>query len=410
MIIISAGFLIYLFYCRNFHFLCYIEVGCDVGCRLKILLPKNNQSKKLDISIGLLELMSRRRDAKALPGSKGSLNSKRKVLKILAQVIAVRSDPGKTAVIICQLNQGVYVQSSNEAVVDSVTWSNIGYGWICSMDSTGHPAYMVSFDAEANRSWAAEYDNRRRIAAAIAAMLTRSHSLTNARRVAKAMLNYSKTPESKQLLQLPVVSVEDLIIGLTASTGLRQAEIFEFIKILASQSSNPPKVLEEIAEEVFKVMSLRPSLWVKDELHVLNTVDLKAKNDKFVMAAARGDIDGFDDFLAKGQELVALHSELGYTALHAAADFGCTEIVNKLVSFGVTVNIRDSRKSQTALHFAAQSGRQQICELLLLKGADRTITNGQGRLPFQLAQDGNHMECREMLKFPPAEITKVAVS
>lgn len=335
--------------------------------------------------------------------------AKKKVLKVVAKSIAVRSEPSKTAVIMCQLNQNVYIQTSSEINIDATIWYQINSGWICSMDSTGHASCVAAGDVEANRSWALEYDNRRRLASAIAAMLTRSHSLTNARRVGRSILAFAKSPEPKSLLNLPDVSMENLLIGLASSTGLRQAEIFEFIKIGASQQSNPPKVLIEIAEEVEKMIMLRPSKWANQDTNVLTTVDTRAANDKFVMAAARGDVKAFDGYLAKGQELIALHSELGYTALHAAADFGSKDILERLVSFNISVNIRDTRKHQTALHFAAQSGRKEICEMLLSHGADRTVANHVGQLPFHLADGSGHHECREMLKYPPPEITQVKV-
>jgi len=67
-----------------------------------------------------------------------------------------------------------------------------------------------------------------------------------------------------------------------------------------------------------------------------------------------------------GQELAAVHSDLKYTALHAAADFGHSEIVKQLIRTGMNVNIRDARKGQTPLHFAGQGGRSEIAYVLVL--------------------------------------------
>lgn len=270
------------------------------------------------------------RSVKKLPLANGK--AKKRILRIAVKTVAVKAEPSKLGMVVCQLNQDVFIQTIDEVEIDSVLWFQISCGWLCSLDSSGTQTYTVSLEAEAAKSWTREYDNRRRIAASITAMLTRSNGLVNARRLGRSILSYSKRPESKMLLNLPDVSIEDLLIGLNSSVGLRQAEIFEFIRITASHQSNPLKAVDDIAIEIDRLISLRPSVWVKDDLNILETCVIREKNDKFVMAAARGDMRAFEECLAQGQELVALHSTLGYTALHAAADFGATEIVRKLVS------------------------------------------------------------------------------
>ena len=54
------------------------------------------------------------------------------------------------------------------------------------------------------------------------------------------------------------------------------------------------------------------------------------------MAAGQGDMEKFEECLANGQELAALHSELKYTAVHAAADFGAEEPLKWLIRTKVT--------------------------------------------------------------------------
>lgn len=377
----------------------------------------------------------------AYPGKKSlkfqrisTLAGDKKILRITSKAIPVRDEPKKTSLILCQLVENVYVKAFSEITVDSVVWFRVACGWIAERDSTGFVAFSIGTEFEATRSWAKEADNRRRIASSVASMLTRSYSLTDSRRVSRSILNYSKPagsnpsklsvedevrPMSSDLnileehktvkMNLPDVNIEDIIIGLSASTGLRQREIFDFVNIVASQQSNPPRVVVEICEEVDRIINLRPSVWVKMDLNVLPTVDLKAKNNQFVMAAAHGDLILFNHILSCGQEPVALHSQLGYTALHAAADFGAIEIVRRLVGCGISMNIRDTRLQQTALHFAAQSGRENICELLLEHGADRVVRNVKGLLASHLAEQQGHLRCREMLKFWPPTINHVSV-
>lgn len=296
--------------------------------------------------------------------------SKRKCVKIISRAVPVKEGCNKTSNTICSLQRGVYIQVLEESTNDGVLWYKFACGWICTMDSTGFQCTQVVSDAEASRAWASEYDNRRRISYAICAELTRSHSLTNARRVINSIVrmvtgephfkplnldhiisddasaassntdntspgankgNAGGGPSTEtvapviRLTNLPDVSVEDLIVGLTASTGLRQKEILEFIKIAASQQSNPTKALIDIVKEVEMLMAMRPTLWLKNGYQILPTYDVKSRNDRFIMAAAKNDVREFESFLAKGVELAALHSELGYTAVHAAADFGAID-------------------------------------------------------------------------------------
>jgi hypothetical protein len=304
------------------------------------------------------------------------------------------------------------VKVNEECEVDEIKWLRINSGWICSRDSNGSLCYMPSHEVEASKFWAGESVNRRRVASAISQLLAKGHSLTNARRVATLLLKQSLlyVKNLKPLTNLPDVGIEDLVIALTTANGLKATEVFEFMKVAASQQSDPPKALTDMATQINDTMNLRPSLWVKQDLGVLDTVDVVMKNDIFVMACARNDIKKFNECLAKGQELAAIHSELKYTGLHAAADFGAKEIVERLLSAGISSNVRDARHGRTALHFAAQSGRCEIAILLLEKGADRSLADFTGSLPCEIADDQGHAECREILKQIPPEIQYAQVT
>jgi hypothetical protein len=358
---------------------------------------------------------SRRRSLKSPPPfghsvKHGTHSKVKRILKIAVKAVAVRVSPQKVAPVICQLNQGIYVLQIDDMEVDSLLWLQVGCGWICSVDGSGAVTFVVSTEAEAHKSWSLEFDNRRNISQAIASLLTRSYGLIDARRLSRSILSHAKTNAGKKLMNVLDVSVEDLLIGLKSSTGLRQNELLDFIRITASQQSNPPQVVEEIAADVDRLINLRPTVWVKDNLKIIETTDTKERNKNFILAAARGDLKLFQKFLAEGQDLIALHPEIGYTALHAAADFGCTPIVKELLLAGVSSNIRDTRKAQTPLHFAAQSGRTDICRLLLDKGADRSVASSEGLLAFEIAHEYGHVECREILKQVPPEIHHISVT
>lgn len=344
--------------------------------------------------------------------SRGTKNPNRFIIRITSPYIPVRREPSRLGIVVCTLQKDFLVQVSDNCMVDETKWLKINPGWICSKDTSGSICYQESHEQEANKFWAAEYDNRRRVGGAISQLLAKSHSLTNARRVSGLLAKKSELylKNKKPLTNLPDVSMEDLIIALSTSNGLKAVEIFEFMKVAASQQSDPPKALGGMATQIDETINLRPSVWVQKDLGVLNTVDVTMKNDRFIMACARGDVAKYDECLAKGQELAAIHSELKYTALHAAADFGALTIVDKLLSTGISPNVRDARYGRTALHFAAQSGRSEIVVLLLDKGADRSLMCFNDMMPFEVADDQGHFECREILKQVPPEVQIASVT
>ena len=343
-------------------------------------------------------------------GTHKNIEREGRYLRITSRSIAVRDVPGKYSAIVCQLQQNIILRPSEECVVDDVRWIKAECGWVCTLDTNGFECLTPSNEAEAVVFFEAEIRNKKRISSAICTLLTKSYSLNIARRMTKAILKHAKGPKPKQLTNLPDLSIDELLIGLSSSTGLKQGEVFEFMKVAASQTSNPIKGIVEIAESIDSIMTQRPTSWVKDGLRVLVTTDIRRQNNAFVMAAARGDFKEFSRYLHSGQELSATHSEFGYTALHAAADFGAKDIVKALCDAGICVNIRESKKGQTPLHFSAMCGRTEIAMMLLEKGADRTIADLDGYLPYEIADDRGYFECREVLKHRPPEIQHVFVS
>lgn len=225
-----------------------------------------------------------------------------------------------------------------EAVVDGIPWLRLNSGWLCTKDSNGVVCYVQSTDMEANKFWMNEYDNRRRLSSAICQMLTKSCSLPNARKIVSILHNRANQSHrvGAPALDLPHVTTEDLLIGIAsaAGKGLNSTEIFEIMKAAASKQSDPVKALVGIAEDLHKLMNLRPTLWVKQDLSILDTETLMVKNNQFVMAAARNDVAKIEHCLALGQDLTVLHSEMKYTALHAAADFGSADTLVTILKTG----------------------------------------------------------------------------
>ena len=67
-----------------------------------------------------------------------------------------------------------------------------------------------------------------------------------------------------------------------------------------------------------------------------------------------------------------------------ACRFGRSNIVRTLLEDNAIVNIQDNDGS-AAIHYAAERGDIEICELLVLKKADLATENKKGQLPLDLA-------------------------
>eukprot|EP01041_Mallomonas_annulata_P007584 gene7584-15544_t len=332
--------------------------------------------------------------------------------KISSRTCLVRREPSKYGTVMYTLHLGCIVKEMDRRTADDgMIWINLSCGWICSRDANGSLCYLDCDHVEAEKFWASELQNRRRISAAIGQMLTKSYSLKILRRIAAAVVEQSKeyTILEKPFTNIPEICFEDLLIALSSSSTLKANEVLEYLKVAASQQSDPHYSLLDMATYIHEMLTLRPSLWVTRNLGVLETADLKSKNDQFVMAAARGDLQLVKSFIADGQALTSVHSDLQYTALHAASDFGSLSIVEYLIQCGVSINVRDARLGRTALHFAAQSGRIEISQKLLENGADRAALDFRNMLPFEVAKEHGQFEARELLKHLPPEIQNCQV-
>mgnify|MGYP000096003847 CR=1 FL=1 len=75
----------------------------------------------------------------------------------------------------------------------------------------------------------------------------------------------------------------------------------------------------------------------------------------------------------------------GWSALHAAALKGCAEVVKILVDAGADLNAQLKSDGRTPLHFAAVlESRLDAAIELINAGADVTLTDNEGRTPFDM--------------------------
>ena len=127
-------------------------------------------------------------------------------------------------------------------------------------------------------------------------------------------------------------------------------------------------------------------------------------------AAYIGDLQRVEKFIDGGANVDA-KDQKGQTALHYAAKAGQIPVANLLIAHGADVNAGDDwtplqeaaynskemvalllakgagikTGKWTALHCALDAGRFDIVELLLVKGADANVTDGEGRTSLHIA-------------------------
>lgn len=99
----------------------------------------------------------------------------------------------------------------------------------------------------------------------------------------------------------------------------------------------------------------------------------------------------------------------GNTALMAAAAYGDTYQVRRLIKAGALVNAR-GRIGNTALLYAAQEGHIEIAHLLIEAGADARAANEYGSTPRSLALGYGHADLVELIDAAPERDSSLLAS
>ncbi|KAJ1462236.1 fibronectin type III [Pelagophyceae sp. CCMP2097] len=130
---------------------------------------------------------------------------------------------------------------------------------------------------------------------------------------------------------------------------------------------------------------------------------------KLMDAVALGQLDVVERFIRRSLDppqssassvpdlydlLAALHPQLGYSALHAAVDFGQTAVAELLLRYGADADSRRCRLGQTPLHLAAKASNVCMVELLIRRGATPSLVEANMKRAYELVPEN---ACRNLV-------------
>lgn len=112
-----------------------------------------------------------------------------------------------------------------------------------------------------------------------------------------------------------------------------------------------------------------------------------AKIDKrtaFYLAAEKSDASALRKLLKTYTIDINMPAKYsGNTALHFASNSGSQEVIKYLLACGAKIN-QVNKEGNSALHLAIQNGDLYATHILLQKGADINLKNNDGKTPFQI--------------------------
>lgn len=130
------------------------------------------------------------------------------------------------------------------------------------------------------------------------------------------------------------------------------------------------------------------------DVHAVNQLMLDP-NTSLLNAAAAGYLGLLDRLLSRGVDVDARDSKR-MTALMMASAGGHTACVEVLGKLGANVNAIDS-STQTVLMWAAQGGHLSCVELLIKSGARVSMCDSNGRTALAYAAESGHLSCLQLL-------------
>ena len=140
-----------------------------------------------------------------------------------------------------------------------------------------------------------------------------------------------------------------------------------------------------------------------------------------ILAVLSNDTEMVNLLLTEKTDITVMHEEIGFSAIHAAAQGGNIDICTMLIDF-VSENCKDVNICQqtylkkitnarnthgvTALAAAAEIGHLDVVQLLLDKGAEVNTVDAVGDYPLHVAASGGHLEIVQLLLSNGAHVDK----
>lgn len=138
---------------------------------------------------------------------------------------------------------------------------------------------------------------------------------------------------------------------------------------------------------------------------------LDPRSRAWLLSSAEADYDALVKLLDEDPDLYRLKDfHWGYTALHWAAKFGRTEIVDLIAGkYGLNPNVR-SHGGYTPLHLAHMFEQREVAEQLCSYGADVNIRDHSGRKPTHYKKGGIPLPIREPVDGDATSTPKASAS
>ena len=289
------------------------------------------------------------------------------------------------------------------------------------------PLVLLTDNFNATKRFDFERLERRTLSAQIVRLLIQCYGLGDARRVATETLQLAQNLEFMQSYTFDPTEYSDVYQDFLSAEGTpKRLSVFDLIPMMTKLTidhSDPHMGLIDCCKQVLFIANMRPSEWGYKEwgfegeygsrVLILDDLTKQHRTDSFVAAAAAGRVKEVIRRIEEHQNIDAVHSLMGYNALHACADFGHVDVCKVLLDRGFTKNNMmeqtDSRYDQTPLHYAAVNGRLDVVRLLLDAGANRHA-KAKNLLPRDVARIHKRWEVAVILKEPPGLVPGLRVT
>ena len=200
---------------------------------------------------------------------------------------------------------------------------------------------------------------------------------------------------------LPITTIKDTRLYTLIHTAClnNQYEICEtvitYAKDLGVSQSELKTWINSKTDEGFRAIHFAS---FKGNIKLINLLesygaDIYTKNNKglnVIHIAAQGDQPVSIAYFKKQGLNIFEKDNNGSSALHWAAYFGMENATYYLTSWGCSPNEMDQQFGCTPLHLGVNSGNFKVVRRLLSKGANPKIRNKDGKLPLDLALDGEY--------------------